>query len=101
MTLLGAIASAFLKKASFKSSFVALMKTPFLYIGGSLYAIAAIMNIYVLRYIEYSKVLPFTSVTYIWTLLLSYYLFHERIGLMKLIGIFLIFLGVILIVACH
>ena len=98
MTFLGSVASVFFKKASSNSSsFVGLIKTPSLYWGGCLYITAALLNLYVLHYIEYSKVLPFTSITYIWTLLLSYYLFHEKIGIAKFVGVFLIFVGVVLI----
>lgn len=98
MTLVGAIASAFLKKASSNFSLTTLIKKISLFIGLLLYGMAALMNIYVLHYMEYSKVLPFTSLTYIWTLFLSYYFFHEKIGIMKLMGVFLIIVGVFLII---
>ena len=40
-------------------------------LGGLFYPIVAILNIYVLRLAEYSIVLPMTSLTYVWTLLLG------------------------------
>lgn len=98
MTLVGAIASAFLKKASSNLSFTTLIKITSLFIGLLLCGMAALMNIYVLHYMEYSEVLPFTSLTYIWTLFLSYFFFHEKIGIMKLMGVLLIFIGVFLII---
>lgn len=98
MTMVGAIASVFLKKASSNLSFTTLIKKTSLFIGVLLYGIAALMNIYVLHYMEYSKVLPLTSLTYIWTLFLSYYFFHEKMGIMKLMGVFFIIVGVTLII---
>lgn len=98
MTYLGAQASVFLKKASAQITLIDLLKSINLYIGGFLYLIAACMNIYVLRFIEYSKVLPLTSLTYIWTLLLSYLVFKEKISKAKLSGVFLIIAGSLMIV---
>ena len=91
MTVMGSVASLFLKKAS---SFKNLKE----YIGGFLYLGAAILNIIVLREMDYSIVLPLTSLTYVWTMFISYLFLKEYISKKKMIGVSLIVLGAIMIV---
>ena len=95
MTLLGSVASLFLKKASGTDSLFDLIKNPYLYIGGTLYLTSAILNIWILRVLDYSVVLPLTSLTYIWTMVLSYLILKEKITKKKIIGVILILLGAI------
>ncbi|MCI5723722.1 MAG: EamA family transporter [Erysipelotrichaceae bacterium] len=97
MTLLGSIASLFLKKASGSSSLVAMLKNINLYIGGFLYLSSALLNIWVLKVLDYSVVLPLTSLTYIWTMVLSYFILREKITLKKIGGVCLILIGAIMI----
>lgn len=99
MTLIGAFAALFLKKASdFKNIKLLLYDVNF-YIGGILYFLSALINIYVLRFLDYSIVLPLTSITYIWTMIISYLVFKEKITSKKIVGIGMIILGAILIAA--
>ncbi len=72
MTFMGAAASIFFKRASGSEGFIKMFLNVHLYIGGILYLAAAAVNILVLRYLDYSVVLPVSSITYIWTMLLSY-----------------------------
>lgn len=95
MTLLGSVASLFLKKASGSDGIVGLLKNVNLFIGGFLYLISAVLNIWVLRYLDYSVVLPLTSLTYIWTMVLSYMILKEKITLKKIGGVVLILIGAI------
>lgn len=97
MTLAGAFASLFLKKASSKGSIISMLKDKNIYIGGVIYVIAALLNIYVLKYLEYSTVLPLTAITYIWTMIISYKILKEKITNKKKIGVILIILGAIVI----
>lgn len=99
MTLLGSIASLFLKRASGAGGIIKLLKNVNLYLGGLLYLIAAVINIYVLRFLEYSIVLPLTSITYIWTMILSYIILKEHISKKKIVGVFLIIIGAICVSA--
>ena len=71
MTILGSIASLFLKKASGHNKITEYLFDANLYIGGSLYLASAVLNIIVLQKLDYSLVLPLTSITYIWTMLIS------------------------------
>ena len=98
MTLLGSFASLFLKKASGSDKIIELIKNKNLYIGGIMYVIAALLNIYVLKFMEYSIVLPLTSITYIWTMIISYKILKEKITKKKIIGVLCITLGAVIIV---
>ena len=93
MTLLGAISSLFLKKASGSNSIYKIFFNINLWIGGFLYFISAIFNIIVLKELDYSVVLPITSLTYVWTFLLAYFIFKEKMSIEKLCGIILVVLG--------
>lgn len=95
MTLMGAFAGYFFKKASARIGGLKEMLTnPYLYAGGFLYLIAALLNIYVLRILPYSLTMPLTAITYIWTMLVSYFLLGEKIGARKLGGVAMILAGV-------
>lgn len=99
MTLMAAIASIFLKKASQSiQNGIGMLITDFnLYVGGSLYVISALINIYILHHMEYSIALPMGSITYIWTLVLSTTILKEKITKNKVLGIVCICLGTIVI----
>ena len=91
MTLLGSVAAIYLKKATIANKYINI------FIGGFLYFVSALINIYVLKTMDYSVVLPFTSVTYIWTAVISYYAFGENMNLKKYLGIASILFGTVLI----
>ena len=97
MTMFGSVASLFLKKASGSSSFVEMLKNINLYIGGFLYVSSAVLNIWLLKILDYSVILPLTSLTYIWTMVLSYFILKEKITVKKIAGVCLILVGAIII----
>lgn len=97
MTLMGAVASLFLKKASATNGILGLLRDLNLYIGGGLYFLSALLNIFILRYLDYSIVLPLTSITYIWTMGISAFSLNEKITKKQMAGVFLIVLGAVLV----
>ena len=97
MTLFGAFASLFLKKASGKLDIKSLVLNYNLYLGGILYLLAALINIYVLKFLDYSLVLPLTSLTYVFTMLISHFILKEHIGKKKITGVCLIIIGAVII----
>ena len=104
MTIMGAVASLFLKKASGSmngktviESVLKLLKTPSLYIGGILYLLASVLNIYVLRILDYSSVLPLSAFTYVWTMFLARLKFGEKLTKRKMAGVFLVVFGAALV----
>lgn len=98
MTLIGSTASLFLKKASNYKTFLDLLKNKNLYIGAFLYLLSALLNIYILKYLDYSIVLPLTSITYIWTMIISKIILKEKLTFKKMFGTFLIFCGALVII---
>lgn len=97
MTFMGSVASLFLKKASGSDGIKALIVNLNLYVGGFLYLASAILNIWLLRYLDYSVVLPLTSLTYVWTMVLSYMILKEKITGKKITGVMLILIGAVLV----
>ncbi len=95
MTFMGAVASVFFKKASGSEGILKMITNVNLYTGGFLYLAAAGINIIVLRYLDYSVVLPLTSVTYIWTMVLSYGILKETITKRKILGVLCIVAGAV------
>ena len=97
MTLMGSVASLFLKKASGTKGFVGMLKNVNLYVGGGLYVLSALLNIWVLRILDYSVVLPLTSLTYMWTIFMSRAFLKEKITKRKILGVILIIAGAVLV----
>ena len=95
MTFMGAAASIFFICASGSEGFIKMFLNVHLYIGGILYLAAAAVNILVLRYLDYSVVLPVSSITYIWTMLLSYIILKETITKKKVLGVLCIVIGAV------
>ena len=100
MTLLGAFGSLYLKKATMVSgTLIGLFKTRQLYLGGFLYAVSILLNIYLLYHLDYSVVLPLTSIAYIWTQIIAHIHLKERITPRQIGGILCIVAGAVLIAA--
>lgn len=99
MTISGAFGSYFFKLASgadFKTEKIKLVVH--LAIGGSLYFLGAVLNIIVLKFLPYTIVFPLTSITYIWTFVISYLLLKEKLTIKKIIGLAFIFIGCLFLV---
>lgn len=96
-TILGAFGGFFFKKCTQNFGVKEIILNPFLYLGGVVYLVSAVLNIIVLRYLPYSVVLPLTSLTYIWSLIISYLLLKEKITKAKMYGIIFILIGAVLL----
>lgn len=97
MTMLGALASWMLKLAAGAESLGALVRDWHAWAGAFGYGLAALLNIWVLRHADLSVVLPLTSLTYVWTLILGRWALGEQLGPRKVGGVALIVAGVALI----
>src|SRR5579871_1067053 len=62
--------------------------------GYGLYAVFCVMMILALREGELSVIYPIISLAYIWVTVLSYFIFHDTLNWLKLIGILSVILGV-------
>ena len=100
MTCLGSLGAVCFKKTAIGDSFKVkeLLKNKWLYIGGMLYVAGAVFNIIVLRFMDYSVVMCFSSITYIWTIIFSYRFFKEKINKYKILAICCILIGVVLLI---
>lgn len=70
---------------------------PSLYLGILCYAAGSVLNILLLHYWDYSTIYPLTSLTCVWTLILSKWFLDEKINGYKLLGIGCIIAGAFLI----
>ncbi|WP_456277603.1 EamA family transporter [Bacillus sp. AK128] len=98
MTLAGAIGGYFFKRATQDGIGIHRRFIINLFVGGTFYFIGAVLNILVLRSLPYTIVFPLTSITYIWTMILSYFLLSESITSRKIVGVLLIVAGSIMLV---
>jgi len=97
MTFVASFASFFLKKSTNDNTILSIINNKHFYIGGFLYIIAACLNIWILQKLPYSVVVPFGSITYIWTMIIAGLFLKEKIDIKKIIGVVLILAGVICI----
>lgn len=98
MTMMGSLGGFYFKRCSAGGSLgPRTLLNPNLYIGGAFYVLSALVNIWVLHYMEYSVLMPMLGITYIWSLILSVVFLHEKFSIRKLFGIVLIVAGAALI----
>ena len=87
-SLLGATGQIFFKQASDSNNIVRLG------FGLLLYGSATILYVYMLRYGELSMLYPIISLSYVWVLFFSVWLFNESLTWTKFTGVMLILGGV-------
>lgn len=98
MGFFASVASFFLKKATARGLNIGkLIWNPYCYLGGGLYVLSALMNLYLLKRLPYSIVVPLGALTYIWTLGIACRFLGEKVTRQKVIGILLILVGVVLV----
>ena len=98
MTLLGSLGAFFFKKSTEKmNSVFSLLCIPNFYLGGILYVSGALLNVILLRHMDYTVVYPMGSIAYIWSLLISHLFLNEKITAKKSLGVLLICFGVFFI----
>lgn len=102
MTFSGTLGALFFKRASASLDphrpYKVLLNVS-LYLGGCFYLLGAALNIVLLGWFDYSVLYPMTSLTYIWTAIVSYFVYKEKITKYKIIALILIAAGIILISA--
>lgn len=99
-TLTGSLGALAFKQAMNKMaklSFLNILKSLWMWIGLVLYVISAITNIVLLSYMEYSVVFPMTALTYVWTIIISYFIFAEKITFKKVLAMIFIIAGIVII----
>ena len=99
MTMIGSLGSLLLKQATQAEGYMKMLLNVNFYFGGGLYFLSALLNIYVLKYLHYSVVLPLTAITYVWTMILSAWVLKEKITYKKVLGVILILAGAVCVSA--
>ncbi len=97
LTLFNALGGMFLKLTSGAGGLRASLRRRELYIGSALYLAAGALNVYVLTLLPLSKVVPLLSFSYIWVLLLAYFLLKEPLSPRKLLGLLCVVAGAVLV----
>ena len=88
MTMIGALGGFFFKKASSNMDGIfSLAKNKNFYIGAAFYTAAALVNVWILKFMPISVVLPLTSFTYIWTMIIARWQLNEPITKKKITGL--------------
>ena len=99
MTCFGALGGFCFKKISpKKDSFFALLMDKYLFLGALAYVLGAVINIYLLKFLNFSIVYPLGVLTYFWTYIFAILFLHEKLFFIKIIGLLLILIGVFFVV---
>lgn len=97
MTILGSFGGFFFKKSTSGNTALSIIKSKYLYIGGFLYVSSALLNIYLLKYLPLTVVMPMSAITYVWSMITSRIVLKEKITVSKIVGIIFIIIGVVFI----
>ncbi len=74
-----------------------IVTSPWVIVGMVLYGTGVIFWLLALSHGELSQIYPFSSLAYVGIVIGSYFLFHERVSLLRVIGIGIIICGLIAI----
>lgn len=92
MTLFGSLGSVFFKGFTSKKQLSLLM------VGFASYGIGALLNIYLLKELPYTIVMPANALTFLWALVFAKIFFKESIGIIKIAGVVFIISGLMLLI---
>ena len=101
-TLIGAVAQVLIKSGanglgphpSLVATGIAILTTPSLFFGYSMYGVSMVLLVLALRHGELSALYPVIALTFVWVTILSVTVFSERMNGAKVAGIALIVGGV-------
>ena len=101
-TIIGAAAQVLIKKGAsalganptMLQTALAMVLTPALFAGYSMYGVSTILLVLALRHGQLSLLYPVFAMTYVWVTILSVVIFHESMNPYKLAGIVTIVAGI-------
>ena len=79
-------------------SLLGLFRTPWIILGFVCYGISAILWLDVLSKLDFSLAFPMVSLTYVFALLIGRFVFHETVGLERIMGVFFILTGLFFVI---
>ncbi|MGY3765397.1 EamA family transporter [Vagococcus vulneris] len=99
-TLTGSVGALALKKGMNDLDTLTMgnvLRNLWVYIGTFLYIVSSVTNIMLFNFLDYSIAFPMTSLTYVWTVIISYFIFKEKLTTRKFLAIIFIIIGVFII----
>lgn len=101
-TLIGAAAQVLIKQGAgalgpnptMVQAALAMLLTPTLFAGYSMYGVSTVLLVLALRHGQLSLLYPVFAMTYVWVTILSVLVFHESMNAFKLAGIAIIVGGI-------
>jgi drug/metabolite transporter (DMT)-like permease len=79
-------------------SFLGLFRTPWVILGFVCYGVSAVLWLDVLSKLDFSMAFPMVSLTYVFSLVIGRFVFHETISPQRLVGVLLILGGLFFVV---
>jgi drug/metabolite transporter (DMT)-like permease len=79
-------------------SLLGLFRTPWIILGFACYGISAVLWLDVLSKLDFSLAFPMVSLTYVFSLVIGHFIFHETVGLDRVVGVLLIVSGLFFVV---
>jgi drug/metabolite transporter (DMT)-like permease len=79
-------------------SLLGLLRTPWIILGFACYGISAVLWLDVLSKLDFSLAFPMVSLTYVFSLVIGHFIFHETVGLGRVVGVLLIVSGLFFVV---
>lgn len=79
-------------------SLLGLFRTPWIILGFVCYGVSAILWLDVLSKLDFSLAFPLVSLTYVFSLIIGRFIFHDTVGLDRIVGVLLILGGLFFVV---
>ncbi|UCC85578.1 MAG: EamA family transporter [Anaerolineales bacterium] len=79
-------------------SLLRLFRTPWIILGFACYGVSAVLWLDVLSKLDFSMAFPMVSLTYVFSLVIGRLIFHETVGLDRILGVLLILSGLFFVV---
>ena len=79
-------------------SLLGLFRTPWIILGFACYGVSAVLWLDVLSKLDFSLAFPLVSLTYVFSLVIGRFVFHEAVGSSRIAGVLLILGGLFLVI---
>ena len=79
-------------------SLLSLLGTPWILLGFVLYGVSAVLWLDVLSKLDFSMAFPMVSLTYVFSLIIGRFVFHETVGPERILGVLLILGGLFFVI---
>jgi drug/metabolite transporter (DMT)-like permease len=79
-------------------SLLGLLRTPWIILGFACYGASSVLWLDVLSKLDFSLAFPMVSLTYVFQLLIGRFIFHEIVGLDRIVGVLLILSGLFFVI---